>query len=75
MKVTTRFTVPAIMAVGPLMLCLSGCVVHDREVVHDDHGGSYSQGYKEGYYDREHHRWWHENAWADCVENDVHCHD
>lgn len=56
-----------------LMFCLSGCVVHDREVVHHDDGGGYEQGYKEGYYDREHHRWWHDKAWHDCVENDIHC--
>lgn len=56
-----------------LMLTLSGCVVHDREVVHHDPSGSYEQGYEEGYYDREHHRWWHEHAWRDCVENDIHC--
>lgn len=73
MKLTTGITVPG-FALGALMLSLSGCVVHDREVVHEP-GDSYSQGYKEGYYDREHHRWWHENAWHDCVESDVHCHD
>ncbi len=47
----------------------------DREVVVPDRGSSaYSQGYKEGYYDREHNRWWHAQAWHDCVENDIHCH-
>jgi hypothetical protein len=56
-----------------LLLCLSGCVVHDREVVHPGPNGSYEQGYQEGYYDREHHRYWHEKAWHDCVENDIHC--
>lgn len=74
MKVSNWVAVPAALTLGSVMLCLSGCIVHDREVVHDDQA-AYSQGYKEGYYDREHHRWWHENAWRDCVENDVHCHD
>ena len=53
-------------------LLLSGCFVHSREVVHDD---GYAQGYKEGYYDRDHHRYWHDQAWHDCVENDIHCTD
>lgn len=56
-----------------LVMSLSGCVVHDRDVVHDT-GPGYNQGYKEGYYDSEHHRWWHEHAWVDCSDADVHCH-
>jgi hypothetical protein len=27
----------------------------------------------EGYYDRDHHRWYHEHAWRDCTERDEHC--
>jgi hypothetical protein len=27
----------------------------------------------EGYYDRDHHRWYHEHAWVDCGPNDEHC--
>jgi len=74
MRISRTPVAPGAMILASLMLCLSGCVVHDREVVHDhDHDHGYAQGYKEGYYDREHHRWWHENAWRDCVEDDVHC--
>jgi hypothetical protein len=40
-----------------LMLFASGCVVEPRE----------------GFYDSNHHRWYHEHAWHDCVENDEHC--
>jgi len=29
--------------------------------------------YREGYYDRDHHRYWHDHAWHDCVEHDDHC--
>ncbi|MGA3156428.1 MAG: hypothetical protein ABSE43_02535 [Steroidobacteraceae bacterium] len=29
----------------------------------------------EGYYDRDHHRWWHEHQWRDCAEHDEHCHE
>jgi len=29
----------------------------------------------EGYYDRDHHRWWHEHQWRDCGERDEHCHE
>jgi hypothetical protein len=31
-------------------------------------------GYREGYYDRDHHRYYHENRWYDCRERDEHCH-
>ncbi len=56
----------------------AGCVTHEREVVHDTApsptaSASYAEGYKEGYYDREHHRYWHEKAWVVCVEDDPHC--
>lgn len=71
MKVSNRLGTFGALALASLTLGLSGCVVHDREVVH--HDGGYEQGYQEGYYDREHHRWWHERAWRDCEENDVHC--
>ncbi|HTV98403.1 MAG TPA: hypothetical protein VME42_20600 [Steroidobacteraceae bacterium] len=27
----------------------------------------------EGFYDREHHRWYHDHQWHECVEHDVHC--
>jgi hypothetical protein len=71
MKISSRLFAPGALSLAALLLGLSGCVVHDREVVHD---GSYSQGYKEGYYDREHSRYWHDRAWHDCVEHDEHCH-
>jgi len=29
---------------------------------------------REGYFDRDHHRWYHEHAWQTCGENDEHCH-
>ena len=76
MRVSNSLMAPGALALASLMLCLSGCVVHDREVVHDHGartGAAYEQGYQEGYYDREHHRWWHEKAWRDCEENDIHC--
>jgi hypothetical protein len=45
---------------------LSGCVV-DRE-----HTVERPVPY-EGYYDRDHHRWYHENAWVMCDDRDSHC--
>jgi hypothetical protein len=27
----------------------------------------------EGYYDGEHHRYYHDRAWHECVEHDEHC--
>jgi len=35
----------------------TGCVVEPRE----------------GFYDRDHHRWYHEHTWHECVEHDEHC--
>ena len=29
--------------------------------------------YREGYYDRDHHRYYHQNAWVTCGDNDEHC--
>ena len=72
MKVSNRFLVPTTLVLSGLLMSVSGCVTHEREVVHDG-GGSYAQGYKEGYYDREHNRYWSEKAWHDCVDHDVHC--
>jgi hypothetical protein len=40
-----------------LTLFATGCVVEPRE----------------GFYDRDHHRWYHEHAWHECVEHDEHC--
>jgi hypothetical protein len=74
MKVSSNIRAYSAFVLAALMLALSGCVVHDREVVHHDgSGAAYQQGYEEGYYDREHHRYWHEKAWHDCIENDIHC--
>jgi hypothetical protein len=28
---------------------------------------------REGYYDHEHHRWYHEHAWVVCDDRDPHC--
>jgi hypothetical protein len=75
MKVSSNVRAYSAMVLAAVMLALSGCVVHDREVVRHDgsHDSAYQQGYEEGYYDREHHRYWHEKAWHDCIENDIHC--
>jgi hypothetical protein len=70
MKISSSSVVSGVLALLAAM-SLTGCVVHDREVVHD---GGYNQGYKEGYYDSGHNRYWHDQAWHDCVEHDEHCH-
>jgi hypothetical protein len=70
MNGSTRLSAFGAVVLAALLMCLSGCVVHERDVVHD---GGYAQGYKEGYYDHEHNRYWHEQAWHDCVEHDEHC--
>jgi hypothetical protein len=31
------------------------------------------ESYREGYYDRDQHRYYHEKTWHDCGEHDEHC--
>ncbi len=40
------------------MMFVSGCVVAPPH---------------EGYYDRAHHRWYHNHGWVACGVNDAHC--
>jgi len=41
------------------VIMMSGCVVEPRE----------------GFYDRDQHRWWHEHAWHDCGDRAERCRD
>jgi hypothetical protein len=41
------------------MLVVPGCVIEPRE----------------GFYDHDHHRWWHEHSWRECGDRDEHCRD
>jgi hypothetical protein len=59
-----RFALSSLLVT--LITLTSGCIVErDR----GDH-----EAYQEGYYDHEHHRWWHEHKWHECIEHDEHCH-
>jgi hypothetical protein len=60
MKVSSGLVLGMLLVMG-MTLFASGCVVTPR--------GPYA----EGYYDNEHHRWWHENGWVDCGPQDNHC--
>jgi hypothetical protein len=44
-----------------LLAIMSGCVIGPRD------------GYHEGYYDRGHHRYYHEHTWHNCGEHDERC--
>jgi hypothetical protein len=46
------------LLVGLLSL-VSGCVVAEP---------------REGYYDHDHNRWYHDHGWHGCGEHDEHCH-
>jgi hypothetical protein len=35
--------------------------------------GCVVEPYHEGYYDRPHHRYWHDHRWRDCDADDLHC--
>ncbi len=41
-----------------MLMASSGCVVAEP---------------REAYYDRDHHRYYHEHVWHECVEQDEHC--
>ncbi len=41
-----------------LTMLVSGCVVTEP---------------REGYYDRDHNRWYHDHGWSACGEHDAHC--
>ena len=43
---------------GLVAVSLSGCIVETP---------------REDYYDRDHHRWYHEHSWRACEERDEHC--
>jgi hypothetical protein len=45
-----------------LMAMMSGCLIAPRD------------GYQEGYYDRDHHRYYHQHAWHDCADRGEYCH-
>jgi hypothetical protein len=44
-----------------LMVAMSGCGFGPRD------------SHREGEYDRDHHRYYHENTWHDCADHDEHC--
>jgi hypothetical protein len=50
------------LVIGSLLVGLvtvtSGCIIAEP---------------REGYYDRDHHRWYHEHGWHDCTEHEEHC--
>lgn len=48
-----------------LVALSSACVVHD----HRDR----EEGYREGYYDRDHNRYYHDREWHECMEHDTYC--
>jgi len=64
---TSRLFGPLSLVMLAPMFLVSGCVV-DRE-----HTVERPVPY-EGYYDREHRRWYHEHGWHDCGDRDEHCH-
>ena len=64
-----RLFVPLSLVMLAPTLMLSGCVVDREHTVEREHPPT------EGYYDREHHRWYHEDRWVVCDEHDPHCRD
>jgi hypothetical protein len=63
MTISTRIGQALMSLLGLTLLAstllASGCVVEPRE----------------GFYDRDHHRWYHEHQWHECGDHDEHCHD
>jgi hypothetical protein len=63
----TRWILSQTFLLG-LVALSSGCVIHER-----GNSEAREEGYREGYYDRDHHRYYHEHAWHECLENDSYC--
>jgi hypothetical protein len=63
MKRSTWLAAGTFLLLG-VMMSAAGCVVR---------GGPGYETYHEGYWDREHNRYWHENGWHDCGGGDPHC--
>ena len=53
----TRYLVKSTLLMGLLALA-SGCIITTP---------------REGYYDHEHHRYYREHTWHECVEHDAYC--
>ncbi len=66
MRSSRRFGPLSLVMLAP-MLMVSGCVVDREHTVDREHEPT------EGYYDREHRRWYHEHAWVVCDDRDPHC--
>ncbi len=59
MKRTSIVTTGLLLGLYVATSLLAGCVV---------------AGPREGYYDRDHARWYHNHAWVVCTPADEHCH-
>jgi hypothetical protein len=53
----TRPIVQTSLVLLGLIFLMPGCAIEPRE----------------GYYDNDHHRWYHEHAWQPCGDHDEHC--
>ena len=64
---SSRLLVPLSLIMLAPAFMLSGCVVDREHTVREEPVPT------EGYYDREHHRYYHEHAWVVCDDRDPHC--
>ncbi len=64
---TGKHTILCHAVLASLVALSSGCVVHEGS------SAAREEGYREGYYDREHNRYYHENSWHECMANDPYC--
>jgi hypothetical protein len=75
MKHARASKVGLVLGLYALTSLLAGCVLDTG----DDGGyyrggrGEYRGEYREGYYDREHGRWYHNHGWVRCDRDDDHC--
>lgn len=75
---TTSKSITRLSCLLSLIALLASCVwvPHDRGGYSDD--GGYHDQYREGYYDRDHNRYYHDHRWHQCRDrddrDDSHCH-
>jgi hypothetical protein len=68
-------SIARVICLMSLIGLLASCVwvPRDRGGYRDD--GGYHDQYRDGYYDRDHDRYWHDHAWHECRDrDDPHCH-
>jgi hypothetical protein len=67
------FKTGVLLALYATTALMAGCVVPGPDEGYGPDQGHAAEHYREGYYDRDHDRWYHDRHWVRCTGDDVHC--